>query len=42
MTRKLSDAIIHDTGVQSSLTEEDIKDYTNQVIQELVRRKMPK
>jgi hypothetical protein len=38
MTRNLSDAITNDTGVQSSLSDDDIKNYTNQVIQEVARR----
>jgi hypothetical protein len=42
MMDKLSTRLREDTEVESSLTEEDIKDYTNQVIQEVIRRKMPK
>jgi hypothetical protein len=41
MMGKLSTRLREDTEVESSLTEEDIKDYTNQVIQEVIRRKMP-
>lgn len=42
MTRNLSDAITNDTGVQSSLSDDDIKNYTNQVIQEVTRRNYSK
>jgi len=42
MMDKLSIRLREDTEVESSLTEEDIKNYTNQVIQEVIRRKLPK
>ena len=42
MMNKLTKRLQEDTQVESSLTDEDIKNYTNQVIQELVRRKIPK
>jgi hypothetical protein len=37
MTNSLSTRLREDTGVESSLTPEDIREYTNQVIQELIR-----
>jgi hypothetical protein len=40
MTNSLSTRLREDTGVESSLTPEDIKEYTNQVIQELMRTKL--
>ena len=42
MMDKLSIRLGEDTEVESSLSEEDIKNYTNQVIQEVIRRKLPK
>ena len=39
MMDKLSAKLKEDTQVEPSLTEEDIKDYTNEVIQEVIRRK---
>jgi hypothetical protein len=42
MMDKLSKRLQEDTQVESSLTDEDIKNYTNQVIQELIQRKNSK
>ena len=42
MMDKLSRRLQEDTQVESSLTEEDIRDYTNKVIQEVIRRKVSK
>ena len=42
MMDKLSTRLREDTQVESSLTEEDIKNYTNQVIQEVIHRKYSK
>ncbi len=42
MMDKLSKRLQEDTQVESSLTDEDIKDYTNNVIQEVIRRKVSK
>jgi hypothetical protein len=42
MMDKLSRRLQEDTQVESSLTGEDIKDYTNKVIQEVIRRKVSK
>ena len=42
MMDKLSAKLKEDTQVEPSLTEEDIKDYTNEVIQEVIRRKVSK
>ncbi len=42
MMDKLSKRLQEDTQVESSLTDEDIKDYTHMVIQEVVRRKVSK
>jgi hypothetical protein len=39
MMNKLPKRLQEDTQVESSLTDEDIKNYTNQVIQELIQRK---
>jgi hypothetical protein len=39
MMDKLSTGLRKDTQVESSLTEEDIRNYTSQVIQEVIRRK---
>jgi len=39
MMNKLPKRLQKDTQVESSLTDEDIKNYTNQVIQELIQRK---
>jgi L-cysteine desulfidase len=40
MMDKLSRRLQEDTQVESSLTDEDIRDYTNKVIQEVIRRKV--
>ena len=42
MMDKLSRRLQEDTQVESSLTDEDIRDYTNKVIQEVIRRKVSK
>lgn len=42
MMDKLSTRLREDTEVESSLTCEDIRNYTNQVIQEVIRRKVSK
>ena len=42
MMNNLPKRLQEDTQVESSLTEEDIKNYTNQVIQELIQRKKSK
>lgn len=42
MMDKLSRRLQEDTQVESSLTEEDIRDYTNKVIQEVIQRKVSK
>jgi hypothetical protein len=42
MMDKLSSRIQEDTRVEPSLTDQDIKDYTNEVIQEVIRRKLSK
>jgi hypothetical protein len=42
MMNKLSKRVKEDTEVESSLTDEDIKNYTNQVIQEIIHRKVAK
>ena len=42
MMDKLSRRLQEDTQVESSLTDEDIKDYTTKVIQEVIRRKVSK
>jgi hypothetical protein len=42
MMNKLQRRLQKDTQVDSSLTDEDIKNYTNQVIQELIQRKKTK
>ena len=42
MMDKLSRRLQEDTQVESSLTEEDIRDYTNKVIQEIIQRKVSK
>jgi hypothetical protein len=42
MMDKLSEKLRDDTQVESSFTHEDIKNYTNQVIQEVNRRKLSK
>ncbi len=42
MINKLSKRVKEDTEVESSLTDEDIKNYTNQVIQEIIHRKVAK
>lgn len=42
MMDKLSRRLQEDTQVESSLTDEDIRDYTNKVIQEVIRRKASK
>lgn len=42
MMNKLQKRLQEDTQVESSLTDEDIKNYTNQVIQELIQRKKPR
>lgn len=42
MMNKLPERFQEDTQVESSFTDEDIKNYTNQVIQELVQRKKSK
>jgi hypothetical protein len=42
MMDKLSARLREDTQVESSLTEEDIKNYTNQVIQEVIHKKFSK
>ena len=42
MMDKLSTRLREDTQVESSLTEEDIKNYTNQVIKEVIHRKFSK
>jgi len=39
MMDKLSARLKEETQVEPSLTEEDIKNYTNQVIQEVIQRK---
>ena len=39
MMNKLSAKLKEDTQVEPSLTEDDIKNYTNEVIQEVIRRK---
>jgi enoyl reductase-like protein len=39
---KVQKRLQEDTQVESSLTDEDIKNYTNQVIQELIQRKKPR
>ena len=39
MMDKLSTRLKEETQVESSLTEEEIKNYTNRVIQEVIRRK---
>jgi hypothetical protein len=42
MMNKLQKRLQEDTQVESSLTDDDIKNYTNQVIQELIQRKKPR
>ncbi len=42
MMDKLSRRLQEDTQVDSSLTDENISDYTNKVIQEVIRRKVSK
>jgi len=42
MMDKLSARLREDTQVESSLTEDDIKNYTNQVIQEVIYKKFSK
>ncbi len=42
MMNKLQKRLQKDTQVESSLTDEDIKNYTNQVIRELIQRKKPR
>ena len=42
MMDKLSRRLQEDTQVESSLTDEDIKEYTTKVIQEVIRRKVSK
>jgi hypothetical protein len=42
MMNKFSKRLQEDTQVESSLTDEDIKKYTNEVIQELIRSKSSK
>lgn len=42
MMDKLSRRLQEDTQVESSLTEEDIRDYTNKVIQDVIQRKVSK
>ncbi len=42
MMDKLSRRLQEDTQVESSLTDEDIKDYTTKVIQEVIRSKVSK
>jgi hypothetical protein len=42
MMNKMQKRLQEDTQVESSLTGEDIKNYTNQVIQELIQRKKSK
>ena len=42
MMDKLSRRLQEDTQVESSLTDEDIRDYTNKVIQEVIQRKVSK
>jgi hypothetical protein len=42
MMDKLSRRLQEDTQVESSLTDEDIKDYTTKVIQEVIRRRVSK
>ena len=42
MMDKLSRRLQEDTQVESSLTDEDIKDHTTKVIQEVIRRKVSK
>ena len=39
MMDKLSTRLKEETQVESSLTEEEIKNYTNRVIQEVIHRK---
>jgi hypothetical protein len=42
MIDKLSKRIHEDTQVEPSLTDQDIKDYANEVIQEVIRKKSSK
>ena len=42
MMDKSSRRLQEDTQVESSLTDEDIKDHTTKVIQEVIRRKVSK
>jgi hypothetical protein len=37
-TRKLSDTLIKETGIQATLQEEDIKEYCRKVLAEIERK----
>lgn len=39
LTRKNQDRMVEESGVQTSLTEEDVKEYLEQVIEEVEKRR---
>jgi len=35
LTKQLSDRIVHESGIESSIDEVDVREYVNQVLKEI-------